>query len=277
MALAMRTYVYGGFVSRAVADQLERAATLAEDALRARADTERLKEELSAMVVHDLKNPVNGILMMVQLALRKGADLPEAHRSYLQQIELTCREMMRLIQNLLEISKIEEGKMPITIEPVVLAELVDEVHVEQRLLATQAGRRLEVDVATTLPAVAADRALLRRVLANLIGNAVRHSGSPVVYVEAHPDADGTRMRIAVRDEGRGIPASQHARIFEKFASVRRSPADEPFRDTGLGLPFCKLAVDEMGGELRLESAADTGSTFLVTLLLHTKSSRAPAS
>jgi signal transduction histidine kinase len=265
MSLAMRTYVYGGFVSRAVADQLERAAALAEDALSARADTERLKEELSAMVVHDLKNPVNGVLMMVQLALRKGADLPEAHRGYLQQIDLTCREMMRLIQNLLEISKIEEGKMPITIEPVVLAELVDEVLVEHRLLATQAGRRLEVDVSTTLPAVAADRALLRRVLANLVGNAVRHSGSPVVHVEARPDDDDTRMLLAVRDEGRGIPVSQHDRIFEKFASVRRSPADEPFRDTGLGLPFCKLAVDQMGGALSLASGAGTGSTFTVTL------------
>jgi signal transduction histidine kinase len=268
MALAMRTYVYGGFVSRAVAEHLERAATLAEDALEARADTERLKEELSAMVVHDLKNPVNGILMMVQLALRKGADLPETHRSYLQQIDLTCREMMRLIQNLLEISKIEEGKMPITIEPVVLAELVDEVLVEHRPLASQAGRRLEIDVSTALPAVAADRALLRRVLANLIGNAVRHSGSPVVYVEARPDAGGERVLLAVRDEGRGIPASQHARIFEKFASVRRSPTDEPFRDTGLGLPFCKLAVDQMGGDLSLASALDTGSTFVVTLPVH---------
>jgi signal transduction histidine kinase len=268
MALAMRTYIYGGFVARAVADQFARAAGLAEQALEARADTERLKEELSAMVVHDLKNPVNGILMMVQLALRKGADLPEAHRGYLQQIDLTCREMMRLIQNLLEISKIEEGKMPITIEPVVLAELADEVLAEHRILATQAGRRLEVDVPTALPAVAADRALLRRVLGNLVGNAVRHSGSPVVYVEARVDTDGARVVLAVRDEGRGIPPTQRERIFEKFASLRRSPADEPFRDTGLGLPFCRLAVDQMGGTLTLESAPRAGSTFAVTLPVH---------
>jgi signal transduction histidine kinase len=220
------------------------------------------------MVVHDLKNPVNGIIMMVQLALRKGTELPEAHRGYLQQIDLTCREMMRLIQNLLELSKIEEGKMPITIEAVVLAELADEVLVEHRLLATQAGRTLHVDVSTALPAVAADRALLRRVLGNLVGNAVRHSGSPVVHVEARADADGARVKLAVRDEGRGIPAAHHARIFEKFASVRRSPADEPFRDTGLGLPFCKLAVDQMGGVLELTSAPREGSTFTVTLPVH---------
>src|SRR5262249_56238001 len=134
--------------------------------LRARADTDGRKEELSAMVVHDLKNPVSGISMMVQVALRKGAELPEAHRGYLEQSDLRCREMMRLIQNLLEISKIEEGKMPTTIEPVGLAELVEEVLTDHRLLATHAGRTLEVDVPTTLPPVVADRALLRRVLGN---------------------------------------------------------------------------------------------------------------
>ena len=265
MALAMRTYIYGGFVSRAVAEQFSRAATLADEALRARADTERMKEELSAMVVHDLKNPVNGISMMVQVALRKGADLPEAHRGYLQQIDLTCREMMRLIQNLLEISKIEEGKMPTTIEPVLLAELVDEVLVDHHLLATQAGRTLQVDVPTTLPPMAADRALLRRVLANLVGNAVRHSGSPVVYVEGRVAGGGTHVELAVRDVGRGIPSPQHEQVFEKFASVRRSAADEPFRDTGLGLPFCKLAVERMGGTLTLASAVGQGSTFTVSL------------
>jgi signal transduction histidine kinase len=268
MSLAMRTYVEDGFVARGVADQLERAAALAEEALATQAETERLKEELSAMVVHDLKNPVNGILMMVQLALRKGADLPEAHRGYLRQIDLTGREMMRLIQNLLEISKIEEGKMPITIEPVVLAELVDEVVPEHQALATQAGRSLHLDVSPALPPVDADRALLRRVLANLIGNAVRHSGSSAVWVQARTDSTNTRVFLTVRDLGRGIPMDQHDRIFEKFASVRRSPADEPFRDTGLGLPFCKLAVDQMGANLTLESAPGKGAVFTVILPVH---------
>src|SRR5262245_41857730 len=125
MSLAMHTYIYGGFVEREAAAELERAARVAEEALAARAGVERLKDDLVNMVVHDLKNPVNGISMMVQLALRKGADLPEAQRGYLTQIDRTCREMMRLIQNLLEISKIEEGKMPVAREPIVLADVVD--------------------------------------------------------------------------------------------------------------------------------------------------------
>jgi signal transduction histidine kinase len=268
MALAMRTYVYGGFVDRATADQLRRAASLAEEALQARAETERLKDELAAMVVHDLKNPVTGIMMMVQVAQRKARDLPEAFRGYLQQIDLTCREMLRLIENLLEISKIEEGKMPITRELVVLAELVDEVVADHRPLVAQARRTLHVDVPTTLPAVVADRALLRRVLGNLLSNAVRHSGSAAVWVSAATGPGAGELSLAVRDEGQGIPPALHDRIFEKFASMPRSPADAPFRDTGLGLPFCKLAVEGMGGRLVLASTPGAGTTFTVTLPVH---------
>jgi signal transduction histidine kinase len=106
------------------------------------------------------------------------------------------------------------------------------------------------------------------VLANLIGNAIRHSGSSVVQVLAGTDPDHARVFLAVRDTGRGIPAAQQEAIFEKFASVRRSPSDEPFRDTGLGLPFCKLAVEHMGGSILLESTSGVGSVFTVSLPIH---------
>jgi signal transduction histidine kinase len=268
MALAMRTYIFGGYVAREVADQLRRASELAAETLAARADVERLKDELAAMIVHDLKNPVNGILMMVQLALRKSAGLSEAHQGYYRQIEITCREMMRLIQNLLEISKIEAGEMPITREPVLLAELVDEVVAEHHLVAQQAGHPLHVDVPVELPPVVADRALLRRVLANLIANAIRHSGSRSIWIEGSvTDGDGT-VTLSVRDQGRGIPPELHERVFEKFAALPRSAAEEPFRDTGLGLPFCKLAVERMGGRIELASAPGAGATFTVTLPVH---------
>ena len=273
MSLAIQTYIDGGFVSRELAEQSRKAARIAEEALAARADTERLKDELAAMVVHDLKNPVNGILMMAQLALRKGGGLLESHRAYLQQIDLTCREMLRLIENLLEISKIEEGKMPITTAPVVLAELVDEVAAEQQVIATHGGRTLEVAVSTDLPPVRADRALLRRVLANLIGNSLRHSGSSTVRVAAVVVDGGREVTLSVQDQGRGVPADTRRRIFEKFSSVPRSAADEPFRDTGLGLPFCKLAVEEMGGRIALEETPGGGATFTVTLAVAPSRSR----
>lgn len=262
MSLAMNTYIYGGFVERQAAVELERAAQVAEGALEARADVERLKDDLVHMVVHDLKNPVNGIAMMVQLALRKGDDLPERQRGYLRQIERTCREMMRLIQNLLEISKIEEGRMPVAREPIVLAEVADEVAREYAPVAEEAGRRLVVAVATDLPAAVGDRALLKRVLVNLAVNALRHSGSPEVRLEGARQGDAVTIRVI--DYGLGIPERDRARIFEKFRTVHRAPSDDPAGDTGLGLPFCRLAVERMGGRIELASSG-AGTTFAVSL------------
>jgi signal transduction histidine kinase len=104
MSLAIDTYIHGGFVDRERAAQFEQATEMAEHALRVKQETEALKDDLTSMVVHDLKNPVNGIAMMVQLALRKSDSLSPTHVGYLRQIQHTCGEMMRLIQNLLEIT-----------------------------------------------------------------------------------------------------------------------------------------------------------------------------
>jgi signal transduction histidine kinase len=263
MSLAMDTYIYGGFVQREAAVQLERAARVAEEALAARAEVEQLKADLTNMVVHDLKNPVNGIAMMVQLALRKGVELSESQRGYLLQIDRTCREMMRLIQNLLEISKMEEGKMPVAREPIVVAEVVDEVVREYASVAEQAGRRLTVAVPTELAPVLGDRVLLRRVLVNLVVNALRHSGSSEVHLEG--DAENERVRLRVIDYGHGIGEQDQARIFEKFRTVRRSPSDDPGGDTGLGLPFCRLAVERMAGRITVTSTAGVRTEFTVEL------------
>ena len=265
MSLAIDTYIFGGFVDRAVAAELGRAARVAEEALHARAEVEQLKDELTSMVVHDLKNPVNGIAMMVQLALRKGHELPEPQRGYLLQVDRTCREMMRLIQNLLEISKIEEGKMPVAREAVVLAEVVDEVAREYGPVAEQAGRRLEVTVGTDLAPACADRALVKRVLVNLVVNALRHSGSAEVRIEGTLGPGHAEVTFAVVDRGRGFPAEDVGRLFEKFRTSRRSPSGDPSGDTGLGLPFCKLAVKRMGGRITVESVPDVRTAFAVTL------------
>jgi signal transduction histidine kinase len=263
MSLAMNTYIYGGFVEREAAAQLEQAARVAEETLAARAEVERLKDDLTNMVVHDLKNPVNGIAMMVQLALRKGAELPESQRGYLHQIDRTCREMMRLIQNLLEISKMEEGKMPVAREPIVVAEVVDEVAREYSSVADQAGRRLTVAVPTDLAPMVGDRALLKRVLVNLVVNALRHSGSSEVRLEG--GAETGLVSLSVIDYGHGIAEEDQARIFEKFRSVRRSPSDDPAGDTGLGLPFCRLAVDRMAGRITVSSTPGQRTVFTVEL------------
>jgi signal transduction histidine kinase len=243
-----------------------RAHAEAEAALRARAEAEDMKDDLANMVVHDLKNPLNGIAMIVQLALRKGgADIPETQRNYLLQIDRSGREMMRLLLNLLEIRKIESGKMPVAHEPITLAAVAEEVAEEYAAVAEQTGRRLVVTVEHALPPAIGDRALLKRVLINLVMNALRHSGSQEVRVEAMHDSAAARLALQVIDHGRGIAWDDQARVFEKFASIRRGDQHEPSSDTGLGLPFCKLATERMGGEVSLKSHPEIGTVFTVTL------------
>ncbi len=269
MSLVLDTYIQGGFVDRESAARMQQATAIAEEALRVKQETERLKDDLTSMVVHDLKNPVNGITMLTQLALRKSENLPEAHVGYLKQIERTCSEMMRLIQNLLEIARIEEGKMPVEYASLAVAELVAEVRHELAPVADERGCRLETSVPSDLPDLLADRALLKRVLANLVSNALRHSGSAEVRISAARDAaDPDDVTLLVTDHGTGFAAADLASVFEKFRSVRRSPTSAPIADTGLGLPFCKLAVELMGGRIGVDSTPGVETSFWVRLRRH---------
>jgi signal transduction histidine kinase len=243
-----------------------RAHAEADAALRAQTEAEHMKDDLTNMIVHDLKNPLNGVAMLVQLALRKGgADMPDTQRNYLLQIDRSGREMMRLLLNLLDIRKIESGKMPVAHEPITLAAVAEEVAEEYAAVAEQTGRRLVVTVEHALPPAIGDRALLKRVLINLVMNALRHSGSREVRVEAMHDSAAARLALQVIDHGRGIAWDDQARVFEKFASIRRGDQHEPSSDTGLGLPFCKLATERMGGEISLTSHPEIGTVFTVTL------------
>ncbi len=263
-SLAMNTYIYGGYVQREVASELERAAHVAEEALRRHGEVERLKDDLTRMVVHDLKNPVSGIAMLAQLALRKGRDLPETQQGYLRQIGRTCREMMRLIQNLLDVSRLEEGKMPVVREAVQIGQVVDEVATDYAAVAEEGRRAVHARVDPVVAPVVADRWLLRRVLGNLVINAIRHSGSDDVEIDAVPGPGPEEITVRVTDHGHGIPPEDQHAVFEKFRSGRRSATDAPGTDTGLGLPFCRLAIERMGGRIGLASRPGL-TIFSVTL------------
>jgi signal transduction histidine kinase len=163
--------------------------------------------------------------------------------------------------------------MPVAREPIVLAEVADEVEREYAPVAELAGRRLTVAVDTALPPAVGDRVLLKRVLVNLVVNALRHSGSDEVIIGA--DAALPEVRLSVVDHGQGIAEAEQGRIFEKFRSVRRSASSDPAGDTGLGLAFCKLAVERMGGRITLASVRDVRTTFTVALPAYTRPGPAP--
>jgi signal transduction histidine kinase len=184
---------------------------------------------------------------------------------YLRQIRHTCGEMMRLIQNLLEITKIEEGKLSVERERIALAEIAEEVAREHSLAAEQGGRSLRIDVSEEVPHLVADRGLTKRVLVNLVANALRHSGSAEIRIEAFYEPGAEYVTLRVIDHGTGFRPEDLPHVFEKFRSVQRSPTSEPVSDTGLGLPFCRLAVELMGGSIEVESTPGEQTTFSIAL------------
>jgi signal transduction histidine kinase len=211
--------------------------------------------------VHDLKGPIGGILTVTQLALRKRASV-EGHPKRFEQIQRSARDLLRMIENLLEIDQMQEGRLELRVEAVEVGPLLEECASEYRAAAEMAGQSIEVQVADDVSVLATDRWLLRRILNNLVVNAIRHSGT-TGRIRLLARSAGARVEICVRDQGRGITRQDQDTLFDKN---RRTPhAGAQREDTGLGLVFCKLATEVMGGSITVESAPDEGATFLVSL------------
>jgi signal transduction histidine kinase len=231
---------------------------------RQRDDLMRLhlqKERLMAFVVHDLKNPVHSMDLNAQLLLR-APDLPEEARDSAARIRTEATHLTRMITNLLDLSKADEGKLAPKRAPVALGSLVADVFGE---LEADAETR-EVSLRSDLAAYGAraDADLLRRLLANLVENAIRHSpaGSAVIVTSA----DGPEgLEIRVIDAGDGVPAELRERIFDPF--IQGTDGSERFASRtgrGLGLAFCKLVAEAHGGSIWIEDASP-GSMFCVRL------------
>lgn len=205
------------------------------------------KEQLMAFVVHDLKNPVNSIDLHAQL-LSRTPDLPPRATQAIARIRDSARLQLRLILNLLDISKGEEGRLVPVKARVDLRALAADVVAALELRARDVGVSLvlEIDAAS----VYADAELLRRVLENLVENAILHApGESTIRIGARETSDGIELRVA--DEGPGIPESAREAVFDRF--VRLNGGATP-TGRGLGLSFCKLAVLAHGGRIWIEDA-----------------------
>jgi signal transduction histidine kinase len=230
---------------------------------RQRDDLMRLqlqKERLSAFVVHDLKNPVNTLDLHAQLLLRNPS-LPSSARESVQHIRDEARSLLRLILNLLDISKSEQARLTVKPANVELEALSKDIVEAFELRAQTAQVRVErqIDVSR----VQADPDLLRRVLENLLDNALRHSpaqGSVRLSASAGPGV--TLLRVA--DQGRGIPTGERNRVFEAFVQGSQEEALSARGNRGLGLAFCRLAVEAHGGTISIEDG-NPGAVFCVSL------------
>jgi signal transduction histidine kinase len=220
------------------------------------------KERLSAFVVHDLKNPVASLDLHAQVLLADRELSPRARDSALQ-IRSDARGLMRLILNLLDISKSEEGKLDMKPTAVDLDALAREIRDAAEVKAQAAG--VTLDLGIDARAATADADLLRRVLENLLDNALRHTprGGTVRVTSDATDAH-THLRIA--DNGPGIAPEMRERIFDPFVQLESDHRATTRTGRGLGLTFCRLAVEAHGGRIWVEDARP-GAVFVVSLPL----------
>jgi two-component system, sensor histidine kinase and response regulator len=215
------------------------------------------KEQLSAFLVHDLKNPVSTIELLAQRLLRNPGDA-ERSRDAATKIRAETRGLMRMLTNLLDIGKANEGQLAPQRRIIDASELIRAAVEELHAAATAAELELVTQVEATQ--VHADRDLLHRVLANLIDNAIRHApAGSAIRVFARTVARGVELRVS--DAGPGIPEPLRERVFERFVTG----GDGATRtNRGLGLAFCKAAVEAHGGRIWVEDAAP-GAVFCIRL------------
>ena len=221
---------------------------------------ERLRDSLVHMIVHDLRSPVAGILMTLEL-LQGAAPPDSATRAELVRAAAgTARGLEAMITQLLDISRLEAGQMPIHKEAHNLTQTLRTTAAS--VAAILGGRRLEVRAPESFR-VAYDENLVGRVVVNLVTNACKYT-RPDGEVLMAVTPQGGAVRVSVTDTGRGIAPEYHQMIFQKFgqAELRQERLG-----TGLGLAFCKLAVEAHGGQIGVESEPGQGSTFWFTLPL----------
>ncbi len=222
-----------------------------------------MQEDLAAFIVHDLKNPVNAIDLQAQVILRDRQLSPRS-RDAAGRVRAEVRDLLRLIMNLLDITRSEQGRLTPSRGHVDLRALVDSILEARAQQAEEQSVTLTADVSA--PAVRADADLLRRVLENFIENAIRHAppGS-AVRVEAVRGVSAVELRVA--DAGAGIPEAMRAAIFERFVQLpdgHEGHAGRTRGGRGLGLTFCKLAVEAHGGRVWVEDARP-GAVFCAIL------------
>ena len=215
------------------------------------------KEDLAAFLVHDLKNPVNAIDLEAQVILR-DRQLSERSRGAAEQIRARSRDMLRLILNLLDTARGEQGQLSPSRGAVGLPALVAEILEARAENAREAGVRLHAMV--DVPVVQADVELLRRVLENLVDNALRHAPQGT-SVRVAAVLQGDQVEVQVSDEGAGVPAAMREAIFARYVQLDDGTTRA---GRGLGLTFCKLAVEAHGGRIWVEDA-HPGAVFRLIL------------
>ena len=241
--------------------QLEEQATLKEAAEAAN----RAKSEFLANMSHEIRTPMNGICGMTALAL--GTALDEEQREYLETVGDSARSLLRIIDDILDLARIEAGKLRLETSSFDIRRTIRQLVATLDVIARGKGVGLSYTIADEVPEyLLGDGGRLRQVLLNLGGNAVKFTDKGDVFISVavdHRDDSVVDLRFSVRDSGIGIPQEKIEAIFSPFEQLDHSKTRK-FGGTGLGLTISRRLVELMGGSIRAESAMGLGSTFWFT-------------
>lgn len=225
-------------------------------------EVDRMKSEFVSLASHELRTPMTAIYGFSELLMSRAPEINSEHASWVNSIGKESRRLLAIVEDMLDVSRIETGNIALQVQKVLLQPLADDI-------VKQAGHAhsrhtFDVLVPPDFPPVLADPGKLEQVLYNLVDNAAKYSpGGQGVEVRARIDGDG-RARISVADQGIGIPEEEIPRLFTRFHRVRR-PETAGLRGTGLGLYIARSLMEAMGGDIQVESRLGRGTVFHLRL------------
>jgi signal transduction histidine kinase len=228
---------------------------------------EKTKEGLIQMIVHDLRSPLTALIGYIELILLDKSNFSQSQLDSLEKSLQSCLELRDMIQALLDINRMEEGKLTLEKKSTDLVKLIHGIIGQFDLRAKKNMVSLSFKRSKELPLLPVDPALIKRVIANLLANAIRHTPSGGrIEISLNPCQHNGSLHLSVCDTGEGLAPEYHQKIFEKFEQVRLKKAGVAVGASGLGLAFCKMAVEAHDGNIWMESdGEDQGSTFHFTL------------
>jgi two-component system, sensor histidine kinase and response regulator len=244
--------------------KLKAATDALEDSLRKLRELEKVRDDLMKMIVHDLKTPLTSVLATLEM-LSDGdfGQVSTSQKVAIGDVEAKSEDLLALINDILEVARIEEANITLALSPMAPGALLAELVHEWGHRFQQEQTTVSVSVADDAPIFNGDKGLIKRVFSNLIQNAVTHS-SKAVHLEFSARRAGHGVLFTVTDNGPGIPPEYHEIIFRKFGQVE-VPRTPRTRSSGLGLTFCKLVVERHHGRIWVKSAEGKGSSFYIEL------------
>ncbi|WP_238653102.1 PAS domain-containing hybrid sensor histidine kinase/response regulator [Paenibacillus piscarius] len=241
-------------------------------------NTNRAKSEFLAMMSHEIRTPMNGVIGMTDLLLEQS-EPGSQQREYLELIRQSGESLLNIINDILDLSKIEAGKISLHAEPFVLQHCLDSALEVLKLKAEHKGLSLQVEVDPEVPQhLVGDGERLKQVLINLVGNAVKFTCTGGIRVSVRRldgGPAGVTLQFTVADTGRGIKEEARSRLFEPFYQPDEFMSRRA-EGTGLGLAISKQLVERMGGRIYLDTTAAEGATFVFTVVLEAEAEAVPA-